>query len=130
MNLDSSIESWGSLACTINRVRHKYHGQFILGGQYDRESDINLINSSGIEMLRYPVAERFAWLDYHTPLNEPLTTARFCGLHGHLYPHHTEDYSFYQTRLSKCKASILSIKIIRQHSPYIQQLSNPYNIIG
>jgi hypothetical protein len=30
MNLDSSIEIWGGLECTINRVRDNYHDQFIL----------------------------------------------------------------------------------------------------
>ena len=28
------------------------------------------------------VAERFPWLEYYTPVNEPLTTARFSGLYG------------------------------------------------
>ncbi len=33
------------------------------------------------------VAERYPWVDAYTPINEPLTTARFCGLYGHWYPH-------------------------------------------
>src|SRR3954469_11608696 len=33
------------------------------------------------------VAERYPWVDAYTPINEPLTTARFSGLYGHWYPH-------------------------------------------
>src|SRR5437762_4502489 len=32
------------------------------------------------------VAQRYPWVEYYTPINEPLTTARFCGLYGHWYP--------------------------------------------
>ena len=28
------------------------------------------------------VAEQFPWIEYYTPVNEPLTTARFSGLYG------------------------------------------------
>src|SRR4051794_7018985 len=33
------------------------------------------------------VAARYPWLRDWTPVNEPLTTARFSGLYGHWYPH-------------------------------------------
>jgi hypothetical protein len=33
------------------------------------------------------VAERYPWIADYTPVNEPLTTARFSGLYGHWYPH-------------------------------------------
>lgn len=33
------------------------------------------------------VAVRYPWLTQYTPVNEPLTTARFSGLYGHWYPH-------------------------------------------
>ena len=33
------------------------------------------------------VARRYPWLTDFTPVNEPLTTARFSGLYGHWYPH-------------------------------------------
>src|SRR5688500_6922583 len=38
------------------------------------------------------VAERYPWIDTWTPINEPLTTARFSGLYGHWYPH-GQDYA-------------------------------------
>ena len=36
--------------------------------------------------LRRAVAERYPWVEDYTPVNEPLTTARFSGLYGHWYP--------------------------------------------
>ena len=32
-------------------------------------------------------AERYPWVKWWTPVNEPVTTARFSGLYGHWYPH-------------------------------------------
>ena len=40
------------------------------------------------------VAERFPWVEDYTPVNEPLTTARFSGLYGFWYPHATDALSF------------------------------------
>lgn len=40
------------------------------------------------------VAERYPWLRYFTPVNEPLTTARFCALYGVWYPHAADDRAF------------------------------------
>ena len=37
------------------------------------------------------VAERYPWLEMTTPVNEPLTTARFAGLYGLWYPHARDD---------------------------------------
>jgi dTDP-4-dehydrorhamnose reductase len=33
------------------------------------------------------VARRYPWVSAYTPVNEPLTTARFSGMYGHWYPH-------------------------------------------
>lgn len=63
------------------------------------------------------VAERFPWLEYYTPVNEPLTTARFCGLYGHWYPHHRDDLAFYKILLSECKATVMAMKAIREINP-------------
>ena len=40
------------------------------------------------------LAERFPWVDHYTPVNEPLTTARFSGLYGHWYPHGRDARTF------------------------------------
>ena len=45
------------------------------------------------------MAERFPWVDAYTPVNEPLTTARFSGLYGHWYPHGRDDATFVRALL-------------------------------
>lgn len=64
------------------------------------------------------VAERFPWLEYYTPINEPLTTARFCGLYGHWYPHLKDSLSFYRILLSECRATVMAMKAIREINPH------------
>jgi dTDP-4-dehydrorhamnose reductase len=63
------------------------------------------------------VAQRFPWLDYYTPVNEPLTTARFSGLYGFWYPHHRDEHSFVTILLQQVKAVILSMEAIRKINP-------------
>ena len=63
------------------------------------------------------VAEKFPWIEYYTPVNEPLTTARFCGLYGHWYPHLSDEYSFYKILLSECKATVMAMEAIREINP-------------
>ncbi len=59
------------------------------------------------------VAERYPWIDDYTPVNEPLTTARFSGLYGHWYPHGCDELTFARAFLIQCKAIILSMREIR-----------------
>ena len=63
------------------------------------------------------VAKMFPWLTYYTPVNEPLTTARFCGLYGHWYPHLKDNLGFYKILLSECKATIMAMKAICEINP-------------
>jgi dTDP-4-dehydrorhamnose reductase len=63
------------------------------------------------------VAERFPLLEYYTPVNEPLTTARFSGLYGIWYPHHTSDLSFLRCLINELKGVVLSMKAIREVNP-------------
>jgi len=65
----------------------------------------------------YEVASRYPWIKYYTPVNEPLTTARFSGLYGLWYPHHTSEISFYRMLLNELKATVLSMKAIRSINP-------------
>ncbi|MBW4560844.1 MAG: sugar nucleotide-binding protein [Mojavia pulchra JT2-VF2] len=66
------------------------------------------------------VAERYPWVTYYTPVNEPLTTARFSGLYGHWYPHGRDDLTFGRALLGECRAIALSMKAIRQVNPNAQ----------
>jgi dTDP-4-dehydrorhamnose reductase len=63
------------------------------------------------------VAERFAWVEAYTPVNEPLTTARFSGLYGHWYPHGRDDLTFAQALLNECRATVMAMRAIRQVNP-------------
>src|SRR5918912_4097679 len=40
------------------------------------------------------VAARYPWVRDWTPVNEPVTTARFSGLYGHWYPHQADFGAF------------------------------------
>jgi dTDP-4-dehydrorhamnose reductase len=181
VNGNSTVDVWGGLECTINRVGDQYFDQLEYSGHYDRISDLDLVASLGIKTLRYPViwekhqmqkdvpidwerterylnrlrdldvcpivglvhhgsgpayvnfydgsfeeglaiyartvAEKFPWLEYYTPVNEPLTTARFCGLYGHWYPHKHSDYDFFKVLLSECKGTVMAMKAIREVNP-------------
>jgi dTDP-4-dehydrorhamnose reductase len=63
------------------------------------------------------VARQFPWLEYYTPVNEPLTTARFSGLYGLWYPHCKDEQSFIRMLLNQVKAIILSMRAIREINP-------------
>jgi dTDP-4-dehydrorhamnose reductase len=63
------------------------------------------------------VARRYPWIDLFTPINEPLTTARFSGLYGHWYPHGRDDRSFVRALLNQCRAISLAMKAIRRVTP-------------
>ncbi len=177
----SKLELWGGMEYTINRVNDEYFDQLSYSGHYNRPEDIDLIITSGIKTIRYPilwekhqpssltpidwtftdnnlnrlkdagitviaglvhhgsgpeyvnffddtfedglqdfaaiVAQRFPWIEFYTPVNEPLTTARFCGLYGHWYPHHKSDESFSRILVSECKATIKAMIAIRKVNP-------------
>jgi dTDP-4-dehydrorhamnose reductase len=66
------------------------------------------------------VAARYPHLDLYTPVNEPLTTARFSGLYGHWYPHGTSYRSFLTCLVNECKATVLAMRAIRKIRPDAQ----------
>ncbi|HEV2707950.1 MAG TPA: family 1 glycosylhydrolase, partial [Pyrinomonadaceae bacterium] len=63
------------------------------------------------------VAERYPWVEDYTPVNEPLTTARFSGLYGHWYPHGRDDRTFLRALLTECRAVALAMDEIRRVNP-------------
>jgi dTDP-4-dehydrorhamnose reductase len=63
------------------------------------------------------VAERFPWINYYTPVNEPLTTARFSGLYGLWYPHAKKEKTFFLALLNQLKGIVLSMQEIRKVNP-------------
>jgi dTDP-4-dehydrorhamnose reductase len=174
-----SLELWGGLECTVNRVGDVYFDQIVRTGHHARPQDLELIASLGVNKLRYPIlwertelagsldwawsdarlarlrdlniapivgllhhgsgpahtsltdpkfpekfcayaraaAERYPWIENYTPVNEPLTTARFSGLYGHWYPHGKSDKTFVRALLHQCRATILAMRAIREVNP-------------
>ncbi|GAA6618842.1 family 1 glycosylhydrolase [Scytonema sp. NUACC26] len=66
------------------------------------------------------LAERYPWVTHYTPVNEPLTTARFSGMYGHWYPHGRDDFTFARALLGECRGVVLSMKAIREVNPNAQ----------
>jgi dTDP-4-dehydrorhamnose reductase len=63
------------------------------------------------------VAERYPWVTVYTPVNEPLTTARFSGLYGHWYPHQRSDRAFVRALWNQVRATQLAMQAVRQVNP-------------
>ncbi len=63
------------------------------------------------------VAQRYPWLTRYTPINEPLTTARFSALYGHWYPHARSDRDFARAIINQCRATVLAMRAIREVQP-------------
>jgi dTDP-4-dehydrorhamnose reductase len=176
-----SLELWGGVECTVNRVGDQYFNQLARSGHAERVEDLSRFASLGILAIRYPVlweltapgkladadwtwpderlnrlreleikpivgllhhgsgprhtnlldpgfaqslaeyagtvASRYPWIERWTPINEPLTTARFCALYGLWYPHARDDRSFVQALLNQCRATVLAMRAIRQVIP-------------
>jgi dTDP-4-dehydrorhamnose reductase len=69
--------------------------------------------AEGLAQYAGSFARRFPWVDAYTPVNEPLTTARFSALYGHWYPHKRCAVAFAQALLNQCRATVLSMQAIR-----------------
>jgi len=176
-----SLELWGGIECTVNRVGHRYHDQLRFASHHRRCDDLDALASLGIKALRYPVlwehiapsalskphfrhadrqlsrlrwlgidpivgllhhgsgprytslldpefpqklatfarsvARRYPWLRRFTPVNEPLTTARFSALYGHWYPHARDDRSFARALVNQVHGTALAMRAIRSEIP-------------
>ena len=63
------------------------------------------------------VAERYPEVDAYTPVNEPVTTARFSALYGLWYPHRRDDRSFVRAVLQQMRGTVLAMRQIREVNP-------------
>ncbi|MBA2423125.1 MAG: sugar nucleotide-binding protein [Chitinophagales bacterium] len=61
--------------------------------------------------------KKFPWVKQFTPVNEPLTTARFAGLYGLWHPHKKNATAFMRMFLNECKGIVLAMKRIRAINP-------------
>lgn len=73
--------------------------------------------ATGLAEFAGAVAERYPWIDAWTPVNEPLTTARFAGLYGLWYPHARDDVSFVRALLNQCRGTALAMAAVRRVNP-------------
>ena len=72
---------------------------------------------TGLCELADAVARRYSWVMDFTPVNEPLTTARFSGLYGHWYPHGRDDATFARALVNECMAVSAAMAAIRDVTP-------------
>jgi dTDP-4-dehydrorhamnose reductase len=63
------------------------------------------------------VARRYPFVTDYTPVNEPLTTARFSCLYGHWFPHKRDPLLFAKALLNQCRATLLAMRAIREINP-------------
>ncbi|MEO7055736.1 MAG: family 1 glycosylhydrolase [Caldimonas sp.] len=76
--------------------------------------------ATGLAEYAGAVAARYPWVERWTPVNEPLTTARFSALYGIWYPHQRDDVGFVRVLLNECRATVLAMAAIRRVNPRAQ----------
>ncbi|GBF06237.1 dTDP-4-dehydrorhamnose reductase [Deinococcus aerius] len=77
---------------------------------------------TGLTAYARAVAERYPHVRTYTPVNEPLTTARFSALYGHWYPHARDDHSFWRALMHQLQATVLAMRAIREVNPEAELL--------
>ena len=66
------------------------------------------------------VAKRYPWIEVWTPVNEPLTTARFSCLYGHWYPHEQSMEAMFRALANECLGTLRAMRSIREVIPEAQ----------
>jgi dTDP-4-dehydrorhamnose reductase len=72
----------------------------------------------GLARFAATVSQRYPWIEDYTPVNEPLTTARFSALYGHWYPHARSPRDFLRALLNETRGTIRAMAEIRKHVPH------------
>ncbi|MBD8678376.1 family 1 glycosylhydrolase [Sphingomonas sp. CFBP 13720] len=73
--------------------------------------------AAGLGRFAGQVAARYPWVQDWTPVNEPVTTARFSALYGHWYPHRRDLRSFWLALLNQVDATRFAMRAIRRVNP-------------
>lgn len=68
----------------------------------------------GLARFAGQAAERYPWVNDWTPVNEPVTTARFSALYGHWYPHQRDERAFWNALLNQIDGIRLSMRAVRE----------------
>jgi len=71
----------------------------------------------GLAAFARAAAERYPWVEAWTPVNEPVTTARFSALYGLWYPHLRDERSFWVALLNQIDGVRLAMAEIRKVNP-------------
>lgn len=71
----------------------------------------------GLAAFARACAERYPWIEDYTPVNEPLTTARFSALYGMWYPHARDARLFARALVNQCTAAVLAMRAVREVNP-------------
>jgi dTDP-4-dehydrorhamnose reductase len=180
--LPQTLELWGGIEATVNRVGESYLDQLAISGHATRLDDLKRLAQLGLRTVRYPVlwertapdpegepdwswvderlgmlrdlgitpivgfvhhgsgprhtnlldpgfaagvaafaaafAERYPWITHYTPVNEPLTTARFSALYGVWYPHRRDETSFVRALVHQLRAVVDSMRAVRRVNPH------------
>lgn len=112
---------WSRTESRLNRIREKgigviatllHHGS---GPKFTQLDDPAF--PEALAAYARQVAAKFPWLTDYTPVNEPLTTARFSGLYGIWYPHSNSSGHFVRMLLNQLKGTVLAMREIRQVNP-------------
>lgn len=73
--------------------------------------------ATGLARHAAAAAARYPWIRDWTPVNEPLTTARFSTLYGLWYPHQRSESAFWLALLNQVDATRLAMREIRRFIP-------------
>ncbi len=76
----------------------------------------------GLAAHAYATATRYPDIGMWTPVNEPLTTARFSCLYGHWHPHLQDEQAFLHAVVIQSAAILAAMRAIRRASPQAQFL--------
>ncbi len=76
--------------------------------------------ATGLAEFARAAAGRYPWVTHWTPVNEPLTTARFSALYGLWYPHAKDETSFTAALFNEMRATVLAMQAIREVNPEAQ----------
>lgn len=121
---EASIIDWGVIADNLLFLKESnidviaglvHHGS---GPKYASLTDGTF--EEGLSRYATQVASKFPWINHFTPVNEPLTTARFCGLYGLWYPHAANEKTFLRILVNECRATIKAMQAIRKVNPLAQ----------
>lgn len=71
----------------------------------------------GLARFAGAAAMRYPWVRDWTPVNEPLTTARFSALYGHWYPHARDEGTCWLALVNQIEATVQAMSAIRTVIP-------------